>query len=365
MRILTVIGARPQFVKAAPVSAALRTAHEEYLVHTGQHYDYNMSDIFFEELGLPAPDLNLGAGSGTHATQTASMIAPLERAVIAQNPDMILVYGDTNSTVAAALVAHALDVPLAHVEAGLRSYNRTMPEEINRIVTDRVSDLLFCPSQVAVENLAKEGIREGVVLTGDVMVDAVLRAVETAKQTSMIHVTLGINAPYALLTIHRPANTDDPDALAAILSGCGGLDLPVIFPVHPRTRVAMDRAGIALPENVRLINPLGYIDMLCLLEAAEVALTDSGGLQKEAYILKTPAVTIRTETEWVETVASGWNRLVAPDAQAIVSAVAEAAHNQPETHPDYYGDGNAAERIVAALEAFVEEHHAERSGTPN
>lgn len=352
MRILTVIGARPQFVKAAPVSAMLRVAHEEYLVHTGQHYDYNMSDIFFEELGLPEPDLNLGAGSGTHAVQTASMIPPLERAVIAQNPDMILVYGDTNSTIAAALVAHALKVPLAHVEAGLRSYNRAMPEEINRIVTDRVADLLFCPSQVAVENLAKEGICAGVVLTGDVMVDAVLRAVETARQTSTIHVTLGVSAPYAVLTIHRPANTDDPAALAGIIAGCGRLDLSVIFPAHPRTRAAMDRAGITLPENVRLIDPLGYIDMLCLLEAADVALTDSGGLQKEAYILRTPAVTIRTETEWIETVASGWNRLVAPDAQAIAAAVAKALQNRPDEHPDYYGDGNAAQRIVAALEAF-------------
>jgi UDP-GlcNAc3NAcA epimerase len=358
MRILSVIGARPQFVKAAPLSAALRQRHEEFLVHTGQHYDYNMSDIFFEELDLPKPDINLGAGSGTHALQTASIMSPLEDCVRDYAPDVVLVYGDTNSTVAAALVATALGVPLAHVEAGLRSYNRAMPEEINRVLTDRASDLLFCPSEIAVANLAKEGIHSGVILTGDVMVDAVLRSLKKAQMHSSIHTTLEIKPPYALMTIHRPANADSRAALTSIVNACAQLDMPVIFPVHPRTRAMLATLDAPLPQQLRMIEPLGYLDMLSLLQDAAVAITDSGGLQKEAYILKTPAVTIRPETEWVETVASGWNTLVEPDERAIAAAVQRMLKVVPPTHPDYYGDGTAAPRIVQALGSFVEKIHA-------
>jgi UDP-N-acetylglucosamine 2-epimerase len=358
MRILSVIGARPQFVKAAPLSAALRQRHNEFLVHTGQHYDYNMSDIFFDELDLPKPDVNLGTGSGTHAQQTASIMTALEGCVREYAPDMVLVYGDTNSTVAAALVATALGVPLAHVEAGLRSYNRTMPEEINRVLTDRASDLLFCPSEIAVANLAKEGIRSGVILTGDVMVDAVLRSLKKAQTHSTIHTTLGVQPPYALMTIHRPANADNPQALTHIVTACEQLDMPVIFPVHPRTHAMLAKLDIALPRHLHIIEPLGYLDLLSLLQHAAVAITDSGGLQKEAYILKTPTVTIRPETEWVETVASGWNTLVEPDARAIAAAVQRMLTAVPPTHPDYYGDGTAAQHIVQALESFLEKLHA-------
>jgi UDP-GlcNAc3NAcA epimerase len=355
MRILSVIGARPQFIKAGPVSAALRREHEEILVHTGQHYDYNMSDIFFTELDLPKPDVNLEVGSGSHAVQTAGIMMSLEKCVEEYKPDAVLVYGDTNSTIAAALVAAKMHIPIAHVEAGLRSYNRTMPEEINRVLTDQVSDLLFCPSQVSVDNLAKEGIREGVIVVGDVMVDAVMQNVQKARERSEIHRTLGLDReqPYAVLTIHRPANTDNPESLAKIVSSFEALDMPVIFPIHPRTRKALGALDVNLPQTLRLIEPLGYLDMLCLVEAAAVAITDSGGLQKEAYILKTPAVTIRPETEWVETVESGWNTLVDPEPQMILAAVRAAISTKLTQHPDYYGDGHAAEHIVRALETYL------------
>lgn len=352
MQIFTIVGARPQFVKAAPLSAALRERHHEFLVHTGQHYDAAMSDIFFQELGIPAPNVNLGVGSGTHAEQTAAIMTGLEKLMIDQRPDWVLVYGDTNSTLGAALAAAKLNLPIAHVEAGLRSYNRTMPEEVNRVLTDHVSTLKLCPTQAAVDNLAREGITEGVVITGDIMLDAVQRSLKTARQRSTIQARF--KAPYLLATLHRPTNTDDPAALAEIMRALEQLDLPVILPIHPRTKSRLHEWGLSVGENVTLIEPLGYLDMLVLVEGAAAVITDSGGLQKEAYFLYAPCVTIRPETEWVETVQSGWNRLCAPQQHDILAAVNAALGARPTDHPDFYGDGSAAVRIVEALESVTQ-----------
>lgn len=353
LRVFSVVGARPQFIKAAPLSAALRARHDEFLVHTGQHYDDGMSDVFFRELGIPQPDVNLGVGSGGHAEQTAAMLIPLERLLRDQRPDWVLVYGDTNSTLAGALAAAKLNLRVAHVEAGLRSYNRAMPEEINRVLTDHLSALLLCPTPLAADNLAREGVARGVVVTGDIMTDAVYRSLAAARRQSRVWLRLGLDdgQPYIAATIHRPANTDDPAALAAILAALAALPHPVIFPAHPRTRKMIERAGLS-PAGVRLIEPLGYLDMLALVDRAALLITDSGGLQKEAYLLRTPCVTVRTETEWPETVASGWNRLAAAATDAIRAAAAAALGAPPPAeHPDFYGDGQAAARIVAALEA--------------
>lgn len=355
MLIFSIVGARPQFIKASPFSVALRTHHREFLVHTGQHYDEDMSEVFFQQLGIPQPDANLNIGSGSHAAQTGAMLIGLEKLMTEQQPDWVVVYGDTNSTLAGALAAAKLHIPIAHVEAGLRSYNRAMPEEINRVLTDHISTLCFCPTALAVNNLAREGIREGVLMVGDIMVDSVLRHKETARQQSDIHSRLGLKTgqPYAVATVHRPANTDSPEALAAILSALGDLEIPVIFPMHPRTRNAVVNYGFEMGGGVQLINPLGYLDMLALVEGAAVLLTDSGGLQKEAYLLQTPCVTIRTETEWGETVESGWNRLTAADRTAIRDAAQSALSILPANHPSLYGDGHAAERMVEALEKAI------------
>jgi UDP-GlcNAc3NAcA epimerase len=352
VRIFSIVGARPQFIKAAPLSAALRVHHTEFLVHTGQHYDDDMSAVFFQQLGIPAPDVNLNVGSGGHAQQTADMMGALEGLMIAQKPDWVLVYGDTNSTLAGAITAAKLHIPIAHVEAGLRSYNREMPEEINRLLTDHVSTLLFCPTEVAVENLKREGITAGVVVTGDIMVDAVLRNVEAARNDSKIHQFMGLapDQPYIAATIHRPVNTDSSEALGEIIAAMNAASMPVIFPVHPRTRKMLDAYGLIPADHVKLTNPLGYVDMLAVVDRAAVLVTDSGGLQKEAYILQTPCVTIRQETEWVETVQSGWNRLCDAERGAILSAVVAVSAARPANHTDYYGDGQAAARIVSALE---------------
>lgn len=352
MRILSVVGARPQFIKAAPLSTAIRRDHDEFLVHTGQHYDDEMSATFFRQLNIPDPDINLGVGSHGHGKQTAEMLAGLETILLQTQPDWVLVYGDTNSTLAGALAAAKLNIPIAHVEAGLRSYNRSMPEEINRVLTDHLSTLLFCPTQVAADNLARENIMDGVVITGDIMVDAVQYALPRARAESGIldQFSLSPNSPYAVVTIHRPANTDDRSTLEGIVRGLVSLDMPVVFPVHPRTRKAIETHNIRLLDNIRLIAPLGYLDMLALVSSASCLITDSGGLQKEAYLLETPCVTVRSETEWVETVESGWNRLVKPSQEAVVAGVRSAIQLIPEAHPPYYGDGTAAIKIVRAME---------------
>jgi UDP-N-acetylglucosamine 2-epimerase len=350
LKIVTVVGARPQFIKAAPVSQALRRQHQEVLVHTGQHYDREMSDLFFEELAIPRPDYELGIGSGPHGWQTGQMLQRLEEVLLAVKPDWVLVYGDTNSTLAGALAAVKLQIPVAHVEAGLRSFNRTMPEEHNRVLTDHCADLLFCPTQTAVNLLAAEGITHGVHLVGDVMLDALRTHGALARAQSDLPARLGLPPRgYALATIHRPYNTDDPARLAVVLQALAGLAQPVVFPVHPRTRAALTRSGLTLPANVIALDPIGYLDMLALEQTAALIVTDSGGVQKEAYCFAVPCVTLRPETEWVETIAAGWNRLAWGNAELVVEA---ARRPWPTTPPaPVFGDGRAAERIVGLLTA--------------
>jgi UDP-GlcNAc3NAcA epimerase len=348
MKVLTVVGARPQIIKAAAVSGPLRRRVREVLVHTGQHYDDGMSDQFFRELDVPAPDYHLGIGSGSHGEQTGRMLAAIEPVIVSERPDCALVYGDTNSTLAGALAAAKLCVPVVHVEAGLRSYNRAMPEETNRIVADHVASLLCCPGDRAARNLAAEGITRGVHVTGDVMRDLVERARPRLDDEVLLARGLTRGA-YGLLTLHRAHNTDHPDRLARILGVLADLPMPIVFPVHPRTRHAL-AAEVAVPGgSLRMIEPVGYADMLTLQRSARVVLTDSGGVQKEAYWLGVPCVTLREETEWTETVDAGWNRLVGSDPRAIRAAIADA--RRPDAHPNLYGDGCAGERIAALVAA--------------
>jgi len=348
VKILTVVGARPQFIKAAAVSRTLRRSHREFLVHTGQHYDPELSDVFFRELDLPAPDCHLGVGSGAHADQTGRMLIGIGDAIERCGPDAVLVYGDTNSTLAGALAAAKLHVPVAHVEAGLRSFNRAMPEEINRVVTDQVSRWLFCSSDVGVANLAGEGILGGVHVVGDVMADVLADAQVRARAGSRVLEDLGIaDRGYLLATIHRAENTDDPQRLAALVDALEASVEPVVFPVHPRTRAALERAGRVPAAPVRLIEPLGYLDMIRLASSARLILTDSGGMQKEAYWLGVPCVTLRDETEWIETTETGWNVLAGADRERIVTAI--RSFTPANGRPPLYGDGRAAERIAEVL----------------
>jgi UDP-GlcNAc3NAcA epimerase len=353
MKVLTVVGARPQFVKAAPVSRVLREKHVEVLVHTGQHYDYGMSQVFFDELGIPEPDVNLGIGSAGHGRQTGEMLIGLEEVLLTQRPDWVLIYGDTNSTLAGALAGAKLQIPVAHIEAGLRSFNRTMPEEHNRVLADHCSDLLFCPTQTAVDNLAHEGVTRGVHMVGDVMYDAALQQGASALQRSQTLEKLHLTPKgFALATIHRPYNTDDPRRLQEILDALGMLGMPVVFPIHARTRdclARMDNPQSAI-RNLQSVEPLGYLDMLMLEQNASLILTDSGGVQKEAYFFGVPCVTLRPETEWVETISAGWNRLAWGDAAVILDAARTVwPTNAPEP---VFGDGHASERIVDALAQY-------------
>jgi UDP-N-acetylglucosamine 2-epimerase len=348
MKVVSIVGARPQFIKAAMVSQALRRHHTEVLVHTGQHYDYEMSQVFFDDLDIPAPDINLNVGSGSHGRQTGAMLSGLEEILLAEQPAWVLVYGDTNSTLAGALAAAKLHQPVAHVEAGLRSFNRAMPEEINRVVTDHLSDLLFCPSQTAVDNLAAEGVRRGVHLVGDVMADALAFAAARARQRSKILAQLElVEGGYLLATVHRAENTDDPARLRGILDAFDRVAGPIVFPIHPRTRKAIQALGYTPAPSVRLIEPVSYLDMAQLTQSARLVLTDSGGLQKEAYWLGVPCLTLRDETEWVETVALGWNRLVGADTEQIIRSVRSFA--PPPARPPLYGEGRTAEQMVLHL----------------
>jgi UDP-GlcNAc3NAcA epimerase len=350
MRILSVVGNRPQFVKSAPLSLALRNRAEEIVLHTGQHYDRELSEIFFEELELDPPNYRLEAGSGSHAEQTARMLPGIEAAILTEEPDWVVVFGDTNSTLAGALAAAKLQVPVAHVEAGLRSFDRTMPEEVNRVVVDAISGLLLAPTDVAIGNLRAEGITEGVHVVGDVMMDAKLRLAPLARTRSTALRTAEVEpGRYLVLTLHRAANTE-AGPLRDVASALAELGEPVVFPAHPRTTAALARTGVELPQNVRLLPPTGYLDFAALASQARVILTDSGGLQKEAYWYEVPCVTLRTTTEWIETVEVGWNRLVGTDSARIVKAVREATPG-PE-HPPLYGDGRAAERIADLLCSF-------------
>lgn len=372
MKLLTVVGARPQFIKAAAFSRIARRSHTEVLVHTGQHYDSALSDVFFEELELPRPDHHLGVGSGPHGRQTAQMLERLEEVMRTEAPDAVVIYGDTNSTLAGALAAAKLGIPLAHVEAGLRSFVRSMPEEINRIVADSVATHLFAPTQTAVDNLVREGhglaegndakrdagsekhlarrMRSGRVwLTGDIMYDALLLHAPIAERTSHIMRELALEpGAYALATVHRAANTDDPARLEAIIEALAMLREPVIFPMHPRTRAALMRTDIEVDAPVRVIEPAGYLDMLVLEQHARMVLTDSGGVQKEAYMLAVPCVTLRDETEWVETLEGGWNVPAGADPARILASARRARPSGDP--PPVFGDGHAAERMVEALE---------------
>jgi UDP-GlcNAc3NAcA epimerase len=351
MKIMTIVGARPEFIQTAPVTRAIRGRHTEVLVHTGQHYDDNMSAVFFSDLGIPAPELHLGVGGGSHAEMTGQMLIKLEAAMLSEKPDWVVVFGDTNSTIAGALAAAKIHVPIAHIEAGLRSYDRKMPEEVNRVMTDHLSTLLFAPTQVAVDNLAKEGINRGVRLVGDVRVDVVTQTVPRAqaRQADLLQQTgLRTGQPFALATIHRASNTDDGGRLRAIVEAFNTLELPVVLPVHPRLKKMLEQFGLAFSGNVRTVEPLGFLDMVALLDACRLVITDSGGLQKEAYMLHRPCVTVRDTTEWVETVQAGWNRLTEPEH--FKAAVSAALQPPPSTHPDYYGASGVCERIVDALE---------------
>lgn len=351
IKILTIVGARPQFIKAAPVSHAIRSlGMQEYLVHTGQHYDENMSQIFFTEMGIPEPDVNLEIGSGTHGEQTGNMLIAIEQCMLREKPDCVLVYGDTNSTLAGALAAAKLHIPIAHVEAGLRSFNRSMPEEHNRVLTDHSADLLFCPTDTAVKHLKTENIIEGVHQVGDTMFDAVLQFRSIAEEKSVILETLELQSKaYHLATIHRPYNTDIPENLSQLLNTFEMLEHPVIFPIHPRTRQKIEAlADAPTLKNIRLVEPVGYLDMLMLEANARFILTDSGGIQKEAYFLETPCLTLRPETEWVETLADGWNVLVGRDYQKTLDTIRQK-RKLPAPRP-VFGDGHAAEKIAKILQ---------------
>lgn len=357
MKIATVVGARPQFIKSALVSKKLRAEGcNEMIIHTGQHYDDNMSSVFFEEMEIPKPDYNLGVGSGLHGYQTGKMMISLEELFVKQKPDMVIVYGDTNSTLAAALVACKLQIPLAHIESGLRSYNRTMPEEHNRVLTDHCSDLHFCPTITAVENLKKEGITNNVHHVGDTMYDATLFFYKLAKKHSNIIEKLSlVPGNYFLATIHRPSNTDQPRNLGNIFEALAALNKKVIFPVHPRTEKRLIEFSLyeklVSYKNIKLIKPLGYLDMLVLEKNAQIIITDSGGIQKEAFFFGVPCITVRKETEWIETVVDGWNVLVGTDHHKIVK-MAES-HKWPTEKPKLvYGEGNASALIVNVLFEF-------------
>jgi len=401
MKLIHIVGARPQFIKLAPILKAIERHNQDHpdqhiqeiLIHTGQHYDYEMSQVFFDELGLKAPDYHLGVGSGTHGYQTGEMLKRIEEVLLREKPDLVMVYGDTNSTLAGALAAAKLHIPVAHVEAGLRSFNKKMPEEINRVLTDHLSTFLFCPTETAVENLRREGFTNilnaghllplnyrpetleprtthhgrrtmhyasrttphGAVVanTGDVMYDAVLLYLGLAEEKSQILEQMGLKPKsYALATVHRAENTDQPERLRAIFEGLERVakeGLPVILPLHPRTRKQLNALGIH-PKEVQVLDPVSYLDMLVLEKNARVILTDSGGVQKEAFFFRVPCVTLREETEWVETVEAGWNTLVGCDPKRIVQAALEARPGIESVWP--YGDGRAAEKITELLEGW-------------
>jgi UDP-GlcNAc3NAcA epimerase len=358
LKIVTVIGARPQFIKASAVSRAIRDEYsgriEEILVHTGQHRDENMSGVFFEELEIPSPRYNLEISGGSHGAMTGRMLEGIESVLMDEKPDLTLIYGDTNSTLAGALAAAKLHIPIAHVEAGLRSFNMRMPEEINRIVADRLSTLLFCPTETAVANLKVEGLVSGVRNVGDVMYDVALFYGERARTQSDALARLGVQAgSFALVTCHRAENTDDPDRLASILCALSAVakDLQVVFPLHPRTRKLVSQYGLAGKlDGLRVCDPLPFLDMVALEQSARVILTDSGGVQKEAFFYGVPCVTMRDETEWVETVALGCNRLAGSSSRSIVTAVDQIMSSTPEkANAMPYGNGRAAIDIVITL----------------
>ena len=351
-RILTIIGNRPQFVKAAAVSRKLRERHEELIVHTGQHYDDELSRVFFDELRVPAPDRELGAGSGSNTAQTARILAALEPVLAEVRPELVLVYGDTNSTLAGALAAAQAAVPVGHVEAGMRSFDHTMPEELNRVLTDHASDLLLCSTETALENLQREAARGEAHLVGDVMADVSLAFQHIAAERSTLLADLGLEpGSYLALTAHRAGNVDSPERLLRLVELIEALPEPVVFPVHPRTRARLERDGLlGRLDGVRTLPPLGYLDFLELARNARAVLTDSGGVQKEAYLLGVPCVTLRATTEWRETVDVGWNVLVDLDPDATLAALKQ---RPPAERPELYGGGHAADRVRDVVAAYT------------
>jgi UDP-N-acetylglucosamine 2-epimerase len=348
MKILHIVGARPQFVKAAMVSRAWNDPSREFLLHTGQHYSEEMSRLFFDELALRKPDVNLDAGGGSHAQQTSSMLVGIDHYLEQTQPDRVIIYGDTNSTLAGALAASKRGISLSHVEAGLRSFNRSMPEEINRVIADHVSNDLFCPTEIAVNNLKAEGISHGVHLVGDVMADALFVFAQIAEKRANILSTLNLDSgSYALATVHRSGNVDDKEKLAAIIRGLEKTGQRIVLPLHPRTKKMLEQFGLSFSGNVMLIDPVGYLDMLMLERHAECILTDSGGIQKEAYLLGVRCITLRDETEWLETVDAGWNVLTGADSEKIARFYHD--FHPAEKRPPVYGDGDAADKIVQLL----------------
>jgi UDP-GlcNAc3NAcA epimerase len=349
MKIVSIVGARPQFIKAVLVSRELRKNHKEVLVHTGQHYDIGLSKIFFGELGIPEPDYNLGIGSDTHARQTGKMMMSIEDTLVAEKPDLVLVYGDTNSTLAGALTAVKLHIPVAHVEAGPRMFDKNIPEEVNRVLTDHVSSFLFAPTQAAVDNLKREGVTEGVYLTGDVMLDSFRQFSQVAERNSKILHELGLGkGKYLLATVHRARNTEIEENLKNIVAAFSSTDEKIVFPIHPRTLKYLKQYGLygqlRDASNMILITPVGYLDSIILTQNAKKVLTDSGGLQKEAYFCKVPCITLDETTGWPETVEDGWNTLVASNKEKITEAIRhfELGGKQRKV----FGDGKATERIV-------------------
>lgn len=333
MKIVSIVGARPQFIKLAPISRQLRKYYNEIILHTGQHYDDEMSNTFFKDLEIPIPDYNLHIGSDTHGAQTGKMLAAIESKLLDIKPNLVLVFGDTNSTIAGALASEKLHIPVGHIEAGLRSYNRQMPEEINRLATDHISDLLFAPTQTAMDNLNREDLGDISYLTGDIMVDTLEENLEYALENSTIIQELEITENnYYLLTLHRPYNVDNPDILDNIIAALADIDLPVVFPVHPRTKKVLTENKIKINSNFILIQPMGYLDFINLEANAQKIITDSGGIQKESYILKKPCITLRTETEWVETVEDGWNILVQPQDGEILQKIIDFTPSHVQTN---------------------------------
>ena len=353
MRIVTVVGNRPQFVKAAAVSRLLRERMDEQIVHTGQHYDDELSRVFFEELNVPAPDRELDAGGGTNTAQTARILAALEPVLAELEPALVLVYGDTNSTLAGALAASQAGIATGHVEAGMRSFDRSMPEELNRVLTDHASDLLLCSTDTAMQNLEREAVRGESHLVGDVMADVSVAFREIAEERSTILDDLGLSqGEYLVVTAHRAGNVDGPERLEALVSLLEALPGPVVLPLHPRTRQRLEGAGLMERlDGLRVVPPLGYLDFLKLARHARAVLTDSGGVQKEAYLLGVPCVTLRDTTEWVETVEAGWNTLVDLDRDAALAAL---ERRPPAERPELYGGGHAAERVCDVLSAYTQ-----------
>ncbi len=348
MKIAQIVGARPQFVKLAPLSRLIREKHEEIIIHSGQHYDIQMNEVFFRDMLIPPPDHNLNVGSGGQAAQTAGILSALEPVLREEKPDWVIVYGDTNTTLAGALAAVKLGLRTAHVEACLRSFNRSMPEEINRVVADHVSDLLFCPTQTAMEIARREGLLDKASLVGDIMTDSLKLGLELAEGYSDILSELALEpGAFSLLTLHRPYNVDDPRRLDQILKGLESLDKTIVFPVHPRTRNVLSELDPESYVNLRFIEPLSYLDFISLMGAAEMVLTDSGGIQKEAYIIGKPCVTLRSETEWSETVASGWNLLLPVDSALFPRAILD--FQVPSAHPELFG-ADVSRKILDVLE---------------